>query len=58
MERNGITNLVPRATPGIDSLRPEEYVNGWRTLERKIRKHKPEVVALIGVTLYARFCRS
>ena len=48
----GITNLVPRATPGIDSLRPEEYVNGWRTLERKIRKHKPEVVALIGVTLY------
>src|ERR1700752_2829450 len=48
----GITNLVPRATPGIDSLRPEEYINGWRTLERKIRKHKPEVVALIGVTLY------
>ncbi len=48
----GITNLVPRATPGIDSLRPEEYVSGWRTLERKIRKHKPEIVALIGVTLY------
>ena len=48
----GITNLVPRATPGIDSLRPEEYVAGWRTLERKIRRHKPAVVALIGVTLY------
>ena len=48
----GITNLVPRATPGIDSLRPEEYVAGWRTLERKSRRHKPAVVALIGVTLY------
>jgi TDG/mug DNA glycosylase family protein len=48
----GITNLVPRATPGIDSLRPEEYVAGWRTLERKIRRYQPAVVALIGVTLY------
>ena len=48
----GITNLVPRATPGIDTLRPAEYVAGWRALERKIRKHRPEVVALIGVTLY------
>lgn len=48
----GITNLVPRATPGIDSLRPEEYVAGWRTLERKIERYQPAVVALIGVTLY------
>jgi TDG/mug DNA glycosylase family protein len=48
----GITNLVPRPTPGIDSLRREDYVAGWRTLERKIRRHRPEIVALIGVTLY------
>jgi TDG/mug DNA glycosylase family protein len=48
----GITNLVPRATPGIDGLRPDEYVAGWRALERKIRRHHPAVVALIGVTLY------
>jgi TDG/mug DNA glycosylase family protein len=48
----GITNLVARPTPGIDSLRPGEYVSGWRALERKIRRHKPAVVALIGVTLY------
>jgi len=26
----GITNLVARATPGIDTLRPEEYVEGAR----------------------------
>jgi TDG/mug DNA glycosylase family protein len=48
----GITNLVPRATPGIGDLRPVEYTAGWRALERKIRRHKPAVVALVGVTLY------
>ncbi len=48
----GITNLVPRASPGIDDLRPAEYTAGWRALERKIRKYKPAVVALVGVTLY------
>jgi TDG/mug DNA glycosylase family protein len=48
----GITNLVPRPSPGIDDLKPAEYVAGWKALEAKIRKHKPEVVALVGVTLY------
>lgn len=48
----GITNLVPRASPGIDDLRPAEYVEGWRALERKIKRHRPAVVALVGVTLY------
>src|SRR5262245_19073873 len=31
----GITNLVPRATPGIGTLRPEEYVDGVQVLRRK-----------------------
>jgi TDG/mug DNA glycosylase family protein len=48
----GITNLVARPSPGIDDLRPAEYVDGWRILERKIRKFRPAVVALVGVTLY------
>ena len=48
----GITNLVARATPGIGDLRPAEYAAGWRALERKIRRYKPAVVALVGVTLY------
>ena len=48
----GITNLIPRATPGIDTLRREEYVAGMRTLRRKIRRWQPEVVAFVGVTLY------
>jgi TDG/mug DNA glycosylase family protein len=48
----GITNLVPRMTPGIDTLRPEEYVAGARVLRRKIRRFKPAIVALIGVTVF------
>ena len=48
----GITNLVARPSPGIDDLRPAEYLDGWRVLERKIRKCRPAVVALVGVTLY------
>ena len=48
----GITNLVARPTPGIDTLRPAEYVTGARTLRRKVRRWKPPVVAFVGVTLF------
>ena len=48
----GITNLVARPTPGIDTLLPSEYVEGWKVLDRKIRRFKPAVVALVGVTLW------
>src|SRR5436309_15019114 len=37
----GITNLIPRATPGIDTLRPGEYVAGARALRRKVRRRRP-----------------
>jgi double-stranded uracil-DNA glycosylase len=48
----GITNLIPRPTPGIDTLRPEEYVAGARTLKRKVRRLRPALVAFVGVTLF------
>lgn len=48
----GITNLIPRPTPGIDTLKPEEYLAGAKTLRRKIRRVKPEMVAFVGVTLF------
>jgi TDG/mug DNA glycosylase family protein len=48
----GITNLVPRATPGIDTLRPDEYLSGLRALRRKVRRFKPDIVAFVGVSLY------
>ena len=47
----GITNLVPRPTPGIDTLHPQEFVDGLRVLRRKVRRWRPQVVALVGVTL-------
>ena len=48
----GITNLIDRPSPGIDDLRPAEYIDGWRKLDRKIARYRPEVVALVGVTLF------
>jgi double-stranded uracil-DNA glycosylase len=48
----GVTNLVARATPGIDTLRPDEYVAGARVLRRKVRRWKPRIVAFVGVSLY------
>lgn len=47
----GITNLVQRPTPGIDTLRPDEYVAGLRVLRRKVRRYGPSIVAFVGVTL-------
>ncbi|HET7219431.1 MAG TPA: mismatch-specific DNA-glycosylase [Vicinamibacterales bacterium] len=48
----GITNLIARPSPGIDDLRPSEYVDGWTVLESKIDHFRPEVVAFVGVTLF------
>jgi double-stranded uracil-DNA glycosylase len=48
----GITNLIARPSPGIDDLRPAEYVEGWTTLEMKVERFRPEIVAFVGVTLY------
>ena len=48
----GITNLVPRMTPGIDTLRPVEYVAGARVLRKKVRRFNPAIVALVGVSIY------
>jgi TDG/mug DNA glycosylase family protein len=50
--RLGITNLVPRATPGIDTLARAEYVDGLQVLRRKVRRWRPEWVAFVGVSLY------
>src|SRR6187551_3467199 len=43
----GITNLVARPSPGIDDLAPPEYIAGWHILERKIKKYRPRLVALV-----------
>ena len=48
----GVTNIVARPTPGIDTLRPEEYVEGRVRLRRKVRRYAPAVVAAVGVTVF------
>lgn len=48
----GITNVVARATPGIDELKPEEYAAGRLRLRAKVRRYQPVVVAFIGITVY------
>ncbi len=48
----GITNIVPRPTPGIDTIEPIEYVAGRVRLRRKILRYRPPIVALVGVTVF------
>jgi TDG/mug DNA glycosylase family protein len=48
----GVTNLIARPTPGIDTLSADEYLAGARVLRRKVRRWRPPVMALVGVTLY------
>ena len=48
----GITNLVGRPTAGISQLAPSDFHGGRRALLSKIRRFEPELVALVGVTLF------
>lgn len=48
----GITNVVARATPGIDELKPAEYAAGRLRLRTKVRRYHPDVVAFVGITVY------
>ena len=48
----GVTNLIARPSPGIDVLKPAEYLEGWQILERKIDRFRPDIVAFVGVTMY------
>jgi TDG/mug DNA glycosylase family protein len=48
----GITNLIARPSPGINDLKSAEYAEARAALARKVRRYKPEIVALVGVTLF------
>jgi TDG/mug DNA glycosylase family protein len=48
----GITNIVRRATPGIDTLREEEYAAGRVRLRRKILRYRPAIAVAVGVTVF------
>ena len=48
----GITSLVARATASADELGPAELTEGARALRETVRRFRPRVVAILGVTAY------
>jgi TDG/mug DNA glycosylase family protein len=50
--RCGITNLVARSTAAADELSVEELRAGRRRLERKVRRYRPRIVAIVGIGAY------
>jgi len=50
----GLTNIIRRPSVGIDSLTPREYAAGKRNLLATVKRYRPRVVVLLGVTIYRR----
>jgi double-stranded uracil-DNA glycosylase len=48
----GITNVVRRATAAASELSNEELIKGGRALDKKVRRYRPRVLAVLGVTVY------
>jgi double-stranded uracil-DNA glycosylase len=48
----GITNIVARATVAADELTRDELVAGARILEKKVRRYRPRVLAIVGIGAY------
>lgn len=48
----GITNLVPRATAIADELASDELVAGRQRLESKVKRYRPQVIAVLGISAY------
>ena len=48
----GITNLVMRTTPTAAELGDDEYRTGRRALARKVSRHSPRWVAILGLGAY------
>ena len=45
----GITNVVDRATVSADVLTAEEFAEGGRRLEAKVRRYRPRCLAVLGI---------
>lgn len=48
----GITNIVAGATARADQLSDDELANGRRRLLQKVRRYRPQALAILGVTAY------
>lgn len=47
----GLTNIIARPTAGIDQLTTRELAQGRRSLEAKIRRYHPQIVAILGISV-------
>jgi double-stranded uracil-DNA glycosylase len=48
----GVTNVVARTTARADELSPEELIEGGRRLKIKVRRYRPQVLAVLGISAY------
>jgi len=48
----GVTNLASRATRAADELLVDELRAGATELERTVRRYRPRLVAIVGLTAY------
>jgi len=48
----GVTNVVARATASADPLTKEEIIHGGKRLRAKVRRYRPQVLAILGLGAY------
>jgi TDG/mug DNA glycosylase family protein len=48
----GITNVVSRTTATAAELSAEELIEGGRRLRAKVRRYRPRVLAVLGISAY------
>jgi TDG/mug DNA glycosylase family protein len=52
----GLTNIITRASSGVHLLTAADYAAGRRKLLAKIRRYRPAIVVLLGISLYPILC--
>ena len=48
----GISNVVPHATASAAELNREDFIDGGKQLAAKVRRYRPQIVAILGVGAY------
>lgn len=53
----GLTNIVARPTKEAAEISKEEYAEGTKQLEQKIRQFRPKAVCFVGKGVYQQFSK-
>src|SRR5207245_2253471 len=48
----GISNVVPDATASASELTKADFIEGGRSLDAKVKRYRPRIVAILGVGAY------